>query len=102
MKYECLLSPLDVASDCGVMCSATQCGFRVARLNDEVREEPARRSATGPGKPYWKRPFGSTGFVKAGTAGARDGRAGGEAVGVGAWEVDEDGGMVASCLGFEE
>lgn len=42
------------------MCSATQCGFRVWRLKEEVNDVAVRRSATGPGKPYWKRPLGST------------------------------------------
>lgn len=43
------------------MCSATQCGLRVRRSKEEVREGAGRRSATGPGKPYLKRPLGSTG-----------------------------------------
>ena len=44
------------------MCSATQCGFRVRRSKEDVREAAGRRSATGPGKPYWKIPLGSTGL----------------------------------------
>lgn len=31
------------------------------RSYDEVNEAAGRRSATGPGKPYWYRPLGSTG-----------------------------------------
>jgi hypothetical protein len=42
------------------MCSATQKGLRVRRSNEEVKEGIGRRSAMGPGKPYWKRPLGST------------------------------------------
>lgn len=51
------------------MCSATQLGLRVMRLKDEVSEDAARRSETGPGNPYWKRPAGSTGET-AGTFGS--------------------------------
>lgn len=47
------------------MCSATQLGLRVVRLYEEVREEALRRSETGPGKPYWNRPDGSTGAAAA-------------------------------------
>ena len=43
------------------MCSATQCGLRLARSKEDVSAGAARRSATGPGKPYWKTPEGSTG-----------------------------------------
>ena len=39
--------------------------MRVRRSKEDVRELADRRSATGPGKPYWKRPFGSTGGVMA-------------------------------------
>jgi len=46
------------------MCSATQCGLRFARSKAEVREAVERRSLTGPGKPYWKTPEGSTGGMK--------------------------------------
>jgi hypothetical protein len=60
-KTLCLRSALLLASDCGVMCSATQCGLRVRRSKEDVREAALRRSATGPGKPYWKTPLGSTG-----------------------------------------
>jgi hypothetical protein len=44
-----------------VMCSTTHAGFRVRLSKLEVREDVGRKSAIGPGKPYWKRPFGSTG-----------------------------------------
>ena len=47
------------------MCSATQDGLRVRRSKEDVRALTGRKSATGPGKPYWKRPFGSTGGVMA-------------------------------------
>jgi len=43
------------------MCSATQKGFRVRRSKEEMRELRVARSDIGPGKPYWKRPAGSTG-----------------------------------------
>ena len=43
------------------MCSATHDGLRVRRSKEDVRDAAGRRSATGPGKPYCKRPFGSTG-----------------------------------------
>jgi hypothetical protein len=42
------------------MCSATQAGLRVRRSYEDVRDGVGRRSAMGPGKPYWKRPLGST------------------------------------------
>lgn len=45
------------------MCSATQYGFFLSRSYEEVNEAAARRSATGPGNPYWKRPLGSTGLM---------------------------------------
>ena len=47
-RLEALLS----ASDCGVKCSATQCGFRVKRLNEDKCEGVARMSETGPREPY--------------------------------------------------
>ena len=47
------------------MCSATQKGFLVRRSKEEMRELRVARSATGPGKPYWKSPAGSTGEVRA-------------------------------------
>ena len=59
-KTLCFRSALLFASDSGVMCSATQAGLRVRRSKEDVREFAGRRSATGPGKPYWKRPLGST------------------------------------------
>ena len=70
------------------MCSATQCGLRRARSKQEVREAAARRSATGPGKPYWNTPEGSTGGT-AGTLGSsrRIGRGGGGVVRVGSLEM---------------
>lgn len=43
------------------MCSATHEGFRRRRSKEEIRACRVARSATGPGKPYWKRPAGSTG-----------------------------------------
>lgn len=43
------------------MCSATQAGFLVRRSYEDVKDAAGLRSATGPGKPYWKRPEGSTG-----------------------------------------
>ena len=46
------------------MCSATQAGLRVRRSNAEVVERVGRRSEIGPGKPYWKRPEGFTGWIK--------------------------------------
>jgi hypothetical protein len=52
------------------MCSATQLGLRVVRLYEEVREEALRRSDTGPGKPYWKSPEGSTGARAAAALGS--------------------------------
>lgn len=45
------------------MCSATQEGFRRRRSKEETRACLVARSATGPGKPYWKRPAGSTGDI---------------------------------------
>lgn len=83
MKTLCLRSALCVLRDWGVMCSATQKGFRVRRSKEEVRLAAGRRSAMGPGKPYWKRPLGSTG------AGARAlVMVGGEGMGTG-WPVRE-------------
>ena len=71
------------------MCSATQCGFLLARSKEDVREAAARRSATGPGKPYWKTPAGSTGGT-AGTLGSslRMGTGGGGVVLDGSIVVD--------------
>ncbi len=71
-----------------MMCSATQCGFRRARSKQEVREAAARRSETGPGKPYWKTPDGSTGGM-AGTLGSsrRMGMGGGGVVRLGSLEI---------------
>ena len=70
------------------MCSATQCGFRLARSKEDVRDGAARRSATGPGKPYWNTPEGSTGGT-AGTFGSslRIGTGGGGVVRVGSFEM---------------
>ena len=62
-KTLCFLSALLSASDSGVICSATHAGFRVRRSKDDVSEAAGRRSATGPGNPYWKRPLGSTCFL---------------------------------------
>jgi hypothetical protein len=55
------------------MCSATQVGLRVRRSKALVRGALVRRSAMGPGNPYWKRPVGSTGE---GIDGAREGEDG--------------------------
>lgn len=44
-----------------MICSATQAGFRRRRSKEETSAWRVARSATGPGKPYWKRPTGSTG-----------------------------------------
>lgn len=63
MKIECFLSPFDIANDAGVICSATHDGFRRRRSKDETSACRVARSATGPGKPYWKRPDGSTGGI---------------------------------------
>ena len=46
-----------------MICSATQDGFRSRRSKEEMRECLVARSAIGPGKPYWKRPAGSTGDI---------------------------------------
>jgi len=46
------------------MCSATQVGLRRRRSKEETREARVARSATGPGKPYWKSPAGSTGGAR--------------------------------------
>lgn len=59
-------SPSFIERDSGVMCSATQDGLRVRRSKALVRERVSIWSATGPGKPYWKSPAGSTGAVAAG------------------------------------
>lgn len=48
-------------SEAGVMCSATHDGLRVRRSKAETVERVGRKSAMGPGKPYWNRPEGSTG-----------------------------------------
>lgn len=61
----CLRSALLFASDSGVMCSATHAGLRVRRSYVDVRDAAGRRSLTGPGKPYWKMPLGSTGGLRA-------------------------------------
>lgn len=82
-KTLCLRSALLLASDSGVMCSATHAGFRVLRSYDDVREAAGRRSLTGPGKPYWKRPFGSTIALRAAAAAAGEGMAGTEGTGAG-------------------
>ena len=70
------------------MCSATQCGFLLARSKDDVRDAAARRSLMGPGKPYWKTPDGSTGGI-AGTLGSslRIGTGGGGVVRDGSFEI---------------
>lgn len=74
------------------MCSATQCGFRLARSKEEVRDGAERRSAIGPGKPYWKMPLGSTGGTKGtgreGSSWPRMGTGGGGVVRVGCTVVD--------------
>src|SRR5689334_20545927 len=75
----CFRSALLSANDWGVMCSATHAGFRVRRSKEEVSEGAGRRSFTGPGKPYWKRPLGST----TGVLVAGEGIAGTEWIGAG-------------------
>lgn len=55
------------------MCSATQEGLRVRRSKALARGRLVTASATGPGKPYWNRPAGSTGDVV-----ARDGASAGD------------------------
>jgi len=45
------------------MCSATQEGLRRRRSKEEMSAGRVARSATGPGKPYWKSPAGSTGGI---------------------------------------
>lgn len=62
-KYECRRSPPAMDSEVGVMCSATQCGFRVRRSKADVVEGVGCKSEIGPGKPYWNRPVGSTGAL---------------------------------------
>lgn len=54
-----------------MICSATQCGFLVILLYDEVSDGAWRMSETGPGKPYWKTPAGSTGGMKGGLGSSR-------------------------------
>ena len=82
------------------MCSATQKGFLVRRSKEEIRELRVARSATGPGKPYWKRPAGSTGAVRA--------RAPGKGTGAGSVTEGEGGvdstggvGLVFLVVGLE-
>lgn len=77
----CFRSALLFASDSGVMCSATHAGFRVRRSYVDVRDAAGRRSFTGPGKPYWKTPLGSTGGARAAATGL--GMAGTDEIGVG-------------------
>lgn len=62
-NVECRRSALLAESDAGVMCSATQAGFRVRLSKAEVVDRVGRRSEMGPGKPYWNRPFGFTGGI---------------------------------------
>ena len=81
------------------MCSATQFGLRVWRLNEEVVLRVAFRSLMGPGKPYWKRPLGLTGGIISLSAKGRDPAAGaGGPVEVGV----EEAGEMAGCRSFEE
>lgn len=81
MKMERLRSPFGCESDSGVMCSATQEGFRSRRSKEEISAWRVARSAMGPGNPYWKRPAGSTGGIIS-LAGSTPG------IGTGAEEVD--------------
>lgn len=74
------------------MCSATQNGFLVRRSKEEIRELRVARSATGPGKPYWKSPAGSTGAVMARAPGKGTG-AGRVADAVGEGGVESVGGV---------
>lgn len=52
-----------MASEAGVICSATHEGFRSLRSKEDINAFLVARSATGPGNPYWKRPAGSTGAI---------------------------------------
>lgn len=76
------------------MCSATQKGFLVRRSKEEMRELRVARSATGPGKPYWKSPAGSTGAERA--AGVR---APGKGTGAGRVAVEVEVGVGGSAVG---
>jgi len=84
-----------MSSDCGVKCSATQCGLRVKRLKAERCEGVVRVSATGPGKPYRSIPAGSTGETTVTGAGWVD-AATGTGSGVGGGGIDGTVGERAS------
>lgn len=64
-KKECFRSAPPIASDWGVMCSATHAGFLVRLSKADVVDRVGCKSLTGPGKPYWKKPDGSTGGMMA-------------------------------------
>lgn len=87
-KTECLRSPLDEEREAGVMCSATQEGLRRRRSKEETRAWRVARSAMGPGKPYWKRPAGSTGEIISFAGNAPGIGAGTEVVDVAETELD--------------
>ena len=81
------------------MCSATQCGFRVWRLKDEVVLRVEFRSLMGPGKPYWKTPLGLTGGIMSFSEEGRDpgtGAAGPVEVGI------EEAEILGALRSFEE
>ena len=60
MNTECFRSPAFTEREEGVICSATQAGFRVRRSKADVVDGVGCRSETGPGNPYWKSPAGLT------------------------------------------
>ena len=68
------------------MCSATQKGLRVRRSKQEVVLRVVLRSLIGPGKPYWKTPFGLTGGIRSFKVDGRVERFEGEV-------VEDDGGV---------
>lgn len=92
-KKECFRSAPPMASDWGVMCSATQAGFRVRLSKAEVVDRVGCMSLTGPGKPYWKRPDGSTGGMMALEGKGDIGTGGWGVVGVGAPTTIVTGGV---------
>lgn len=104
-NVECRRSALFADSEAGVMCSATHAGLRVRLSKAEVVERVGRRSDMGPGKPYWKRPFGFTGgrISLSGCAGVAGIGRGEEIVFVGAAGVVEFGTEKASrCFRAEK
>ena len=85
-----------------MMCSATHAGFRRRRSKEEISAWRVARSATGPGKPYWKRPAGSTGDMisLAGSATGTGVRA--EVVDVVEMAVEEAIAAAAACAFFSD